>query len=472
MTDTPLRTRPRIKLVVKISVLQSALLFFAIAVTGFLNYGRHEKQILQTLQEHLQLAANTTSLSIDGDRFATLRGRESIATDEYREIQTILKRFLVNKYLGFEEDNVYAFRRISEDTLEFAVMINDDVVGERYGMRSEMLPVFDKGHPSYTGVYEDENGMWVSAYSPIIDSIGQVVGMIEVDFRNSRYLMALMDERQAILYYSLIGIGVAIIISGVLARLISRPIVEISLAAIEVSRGDFNQRVDVRTKDEIGTLGQAFNYMVSEIREKFRLHKYVSQSTLANVREQESLDTALHRRVFRAMFFSDIRGFTHFVERSNPETAVAVVNRYLSAQAKVIQEFGGDIDKFVGDEVMAVFSGNDMESQAVRCAVAVLEAVADLRKKEGYDLEIGIGLNCGQVVEGNIGSQDRSDHTVIGDAVNVAARLCAKAAPGTILISESMFRRLADRGHGFTLKSVGEMELKGKSQPMKVYQAG
>jgi len=295
---------------------------------------------------------------------------------------------------------------------------------------------------------------------------------VEADFLDSKFLMAVNDQLTAIITYSLLGVVLAIIISIFLTRLISQPIVQVAKAAIEFSKGDFTQRVDVRTQDEIGTLAKAFNYMVHEIQQKFQLQKYVSQSTLDTVRlsaASGSAAGAVQQKVHKVIFFSDIRGFTSFVDRATPEAAVSTVNEYLSLQARIIKASGGDVDKFVGDEVMAVFSGNDAAIKAVQCGIAILTALKTLKAEKHYRLDVGIGINSGFVVEGNIGSEDRRDFTVIGDAVNVAARLCSKADGGQILIGDSVYKTLRTTTAKFSLAPQGEMQLKGKPAPLAVY---
>ena len=229
----------------------------------------------------------------------------------------------------------------------------------------------------------------------------------------------------------------------------------------------------VTTSDEIGTLAKAFNFMVGEIRKKFKLHTYVSGSTLANIRDSDGAYSqsipVLREKVYRTIFFSDIRGFTRFVDSVSPDIAVSVVNEYLSLQARIIREWGGDVDKFVGDEVMAIFSGQDMASKALECSARIIAVVERLKILNGYDLDIGIGLNCGYVVQGNIGSEERIDFTVIGDAVNVAARFCSHANSGQILAGRAVYDLAMEEKCQIALVSNGEMSLKGKPNPVAVY---
>ncbi|GEM_PF-2219040 len=285
-TSTPSR------LVVKFAILLSLLMFIAIVSAGLLNYNKNVNLILKNLQNQLQLAANTLAISIDGDQYKKLIGKPSIGTPEYQAVLHSLQQFMVNKYLGFDEDGIYTFRRISEDSLEFTVMLHSQYVGNHYKIRPEMLPTLEEGIPSYTGIYEDEQGTWVSAYAPITDSRNQIVGIVEVDFKNNVYLMAVKDEIYSIMIFSIIGIGIGIIIAIMLSRVISSPIEKVARAALQFSQGNLDVQVPETTRDEIGLLARAFNYMVNEVREKEHIRK-MNQELREAYQRVESLNRSL-----------------------------------------------------------------------------------------------------------------------------------------------------------------------------------
>lgn len=262
-------TSTQSRLVVKIALLLSSIMFLAISASGLLIYNKNVDLILMNLQDQLQLAASTIAITIDGDTYEKLQGKESVGSPEYREIRQVLEQFVKsNRHLGFDPECVYTFRRISEDSLEFTVMLHDQYVGNRYPVRPEMLPAWEEGTSGFTGIYRDENGTWVSAYAPIFNRQRRIVGIVEVDFKDNVYLMATREELYWIIFFAIAGIGLAILIAVLLNRLITRPILRISGAALRFSSGDFEVSVPVTTGDEIGMLSRAFNYMVEEIREK------------------------------------------------------------------------------------------------------------------------------------------------------------------------------------------------------------
>jgi adenylate cyclase len=164
-----------------------------------------------------------------------------------------------------------------------------------------------------------------------------------------------------------------------------------------------------------------------------------------------------------------VRGFTTFSEQNAPDDVVRYLNQLLNLQVEIIKKHQGDIDKFIGDEVMAIFRGEDKELRAVQAAIKIQQAMAILAKREKVfeTLQVGIGINTGVVVVGNIGSRDRMDYTAIGDAVNTAARLCSNAKAGEILISETVKEHLSQAN--CELSESFTLPLKGKQTALNLY---
>jgi adenylate cyclase len=173
------------------------------------------------------------------------------------------------------------------------------------------------------------------------------------------------------------------------------------------------------------------------------------------------------------ILFADIRGFTRLSERLPPQKVVELLNEYFSEMTDLIFENGGTLDKYLGDGIMALFGAPwakpDDAQRAVKTASAMQRAMLALNlqwQARGQEpLQIGVGINTGQVTAGNIGSSRRMDYTVIGDAVNLASRLCAHAAGGQILISESTFREI-----GSPALRLESIRVKGKTAPVEVFE--
>lgn len=171
------------------------------------------------------------------------------------------------------------------------------------------------------------------------------------------------------------------------------------------------------------------------------------------------------------VFFSDIRGFTAFSEKVDPEVVVDMLNVYLRHQAEIVGKYQGDIDKFVGDELVAVFQGEHMLENTILCALEIQDKMASLLKEHPeWELGVGIGINTGEVVMGAMGSETRMDFTILGDHVNLGARLCSSAAPGQILVSEHVYKHIADLA-GVRFNRLEPIAVKGKAEPVRIYEA-
>jgi adenylate cyclase len=251
-----------------------------------------------------------------------------------------------------------------------------------------------------------------------------------------------------------------------------QPVLSLGKVADRVGEGKLDTRADVKSHDEIGRLGERLNDMVAGLKQKLELSKFVSQETVRTIESKGTVSRQGERKHVTVLF-SDIRGFTSFSETRQPEEVVAMLNEYLHAQAEVVLKYGGDIDKFVGDELMARFVGGGSEERATRCGVEMIEAVERLNAKlpaEAKSISIGVGVNAGEVVLGAMGAEDRMDFTVIGDAVNLGARLCSAAERGQVLVSgaaRSAFKELA----GIRLSPLEPIKVKGKAEPIPIFEA-
>jgi adenylate cyclase len=177
------------------------------------------------------------------------------------------------------------------------------------------------------------------------------------------------------------------------------------------------------------------------------------------------------------VMFADIRGFTTMSENMEPGRVVEILNEYFTRVTDVIFDNGGTLDKYIGDAVMAVFGapiskGNDAAA-AVNSAMQIQRLLIELNRdaaaREWPELRVGIGINTGNAIAGNIGSPRRLDYTVVGDAVNTAQRLMTNARGGQILISESTAKKLGKTGKTIDLERLPELKVKGRSEAVPVF---
>lgn len=208
------------------------------------------------------------------------------------------------------------------------------------------------------------------------------------------------------------------------------------------------------------------------IKENNILKMYVDETVLnfMGTREFES-SLMTNETVEATTVFIDICGFTAISENEKPDTVVKLLNSYFDVMVKEIINQGGLVDKFIGDAVMAVFKGDHHLDRAIDACLSVKDKINKLPLLSdgiAYKPNVAIGINCGEVVSGNIGSASlrRLDYTVIGDVVNTAARLQSAAKPGQVIISEESYQKVKEF---FKCLKVGEVNMKNKSHSMVIY---
>ena len=187
------------------------------------------------------------------------------------------------------------------------------------------------------------------------------------------------------------------------------------------------------------------NYRTKLIAEfRMRLESLVSDEAVSTIRSSSGQDKITSRRTQVTILFSDIRGFTDFCETQSPEDVVDFLNQSHSIVINTLGQYQGDVDKLIGDAVLAYFQGDDAQARALKAAQEIMEKMDSANLARG----IGIGVYSGDVVLGTIGAASRMDFTLIGDSVNIASRLCSAASVGEIVIDEKSFVAAAgDQAH-------------------------
>lgn len=300
-----------------------------------------------------------------------------------------------------------------------------------------------------------------------------LIGVVALGFSKDVVLRPIRQITQIILIAVLIIAIASMGVSYIVATKMTAQVDAIVGAVRKVGQGNLNVQIPIISKDELGSLAKEFNKMIVHLREKLHMQKFISKLTVQMIRKRSSssqLPPAGERRHV-TLVFSDIRSFTAKTEKLAPEETVYLINEYLNLQSSVIEENDGIVDKFMGDQVMAIFMGEHMADNAVRAAVTIQRSIRELnnrrQKKRQIVLDVGIGINDGMVVMGNMGSQNRLDYTVIGDAVNLASRLCGIAHPGQIIAPMSIAERLDNLYPTIRLDSV---KVKGRSQSVDIFE--
>ncbi|MHB8657203.1 MAG: adenylate/guanylate cyclase domain-containing protein [Solirubrobacteraceae bacterium] len=274
----------------------------------------------------------------------------------------------------------------------------------------------------------------------------------------------------AIVVLGATGIAVGLLAVTVAARATADPVDSVRRALAEVQRGDFGVHVPVYDGTQIGQLQLGFNAMVAGLAERERIREafgvYVDRDVAEHILEEGT--NLSGEEVEVTVMFVDVRAFTSFAERTSADHVVAAVNELFEQIVPIIHAHRGRVDKFVGDGLLAVFGAPRRQSDhADQALAAALEIARSVRSSHG--LTIGIGLNSGTVVAGNVGGAGRLEFSVIGDPVNVASRVEAatRDTGDTILITESV-RSLLRSEHPPLSERHG-IELKGKREAVRLY---
>ncbi|MEQ1663715.1 MAG: adenylate/guanylate cyclase domain-containing protein [Thiobacillus sp.] len=252
-----------------------------------------------------------------------------------------------------------------------------------------------------------------------------------------------------------------------------------------VEDGDLDVEIDIRTRDELASLGDSFNHMVLGLREKERIREtfghYVDPRIVQGLLDNQLSEEGGQRREM-SVFFSDLVGFTRLVEGLSADAAVRFLNRYFALMADEVRAESGIIDKYIGDSVMAFWGApfTDETTHAERCCAAALrqlerldefqqELPALFQRPGQTRVDVRMGLATGDVTVGNIGSDTSRGFTVIGDTVNLASRLeQANKFYGTrILVSEATRRAAGGR---FIFREIDRLRVLGKNEPVGVYE--
>ncbi|HOT75329.1 MAG TPA: adenylate/guanylate cyclase domain-containing protein [Candidatus Wallbacteria bacterium] len=203
--------------------------------------------------------------------------------------------------------------------------------------------------------------------------------------------------------------------------------------------------------------------------------KYVSSQIVDELMKNPDSTALGGKKQKTTILFSDIRGFTSMSEKFEPEAIVSLLNEYFSEMSGVIFNWNGTLDKYIGDAMMVLFGapilGSDDELRAVTAAIEMQRKLKKLNeffdKKGQKTIGVGIGINTGDVVVGNIGSENRLEYTAIGDSVNLASRLCSVAKAGQIIISDFTYDHVKDF---IEVNKLEMVQVKGKAEKIQIYE--
>ncbi|WP_051617035.1 adenylate/guanylate cyclase domain-containing protein [Desulfonatronovibrio hydrogenovorans] len=478
------------KLSLRIFILMFAVAFTISGATGSYFYIQSRQAMLEAVQEQLLTAAKAFSGTIAGDDLEILTHPEHMDYPEYLKIQRILHHITQTN-----QDFLFAYTmRLQDGEVVFVVDSppSDDTgdgtiseaempepIGAVYAhppsslLQGFVRPATDD-HP-----HQDQWGWTISGYAPIKNSQGRNVGLLGIDMCADRFDEKLSAIRRA----GFLSLGMAALMAGsftwLLTRTVTRPVKSLQQGFDRVARGDLETSLEPRGNDELAQLTRQFNQMVRELREK-----QILKTSLGKMLPKEAVSSILSNNlrlggetVRVTILFCDLRRFTAMSEKLPPKIIVSLLNDYFTAMVEVVEKHSGIVDKFIGDKIMAVFghpssSGRD-QLNALNAGLEMINRCDELNSKLGLGdnlrLENSIGIHTGQVLAGNIGSPERMEYTIMGDAVNTAARLEAKTRAMNTRLAVSQETAGQIESLPANLEFSGDQSLEGRTGKLGVY---
>jgi adenylate cyclase len=416
-----------------------------------------EKRVLrQKVDELCKLSAQSLSIVAE----------DNLLLDNNVPIQEVINNMVELKLEGFESAFVLDRNGVIVAHSDVS-MINQE--------RKEYLAYLDS--QDLLSVIEHENNTeYLNAIPVTIERDGETkrvnIGLAEVKFSHAMIQAALNRSKRVVFLITSGALILGILLASLFSKRLSANIINLAGAVREIGKGNLDVQIDIPSRDEIGLLAEEVNRMVQSLRENIQMKKYVSPLAVDMIETQSERGTEVPSMEKReiAVLFSDIRGFTSLSESLEPENLVDVINVYLDLQSKHIEENGGIIDKFAGDEVMAIFQGEAAPDDSLTAAVNIQRGVIEInqrrRREKKESLTVGIGINFGEAMLGSMGPSSRMDYTAIGDVVNLASKLCNFARSGHIVVTKNVIQRL---NGSFSVVKMDPAKLSGRQKSVPIY---
>ncbi|MBN2357517.1 HAMP domain-containing protein [candidate division KSB1 bacterium] len=383
-------------------------------------------------------------------------------------------------HLGIIRESILSIYKENIEGLNFVEVIDRNGRVIAHTSMERMYEKIDQGDSTnfinLTTTLVREQDAMIEYIHPMYVNAGDrriFVGAAILGFSKSIILRPVRQVTQAIVMLTVLVILFSIVFIFYIARRMTVQIDALGRGLRRVRNGDLNISIPMHSTDELGRLTREFNAMIVHLREKLQMQKFVSSLTMQMIHKRSDATEwpPVGEKREITVLFSDVRSFSQLTEKLGAEEVVKLINIYLDLQAQIVEEHDGIVDKFMGDQIMAIFLGEDQADRAIQASVSIQRAIGELNhkssKKGQVVLEVGCGLHIGEAILGHMGSQNRLDYTVIGDVVNLAARFCALAKPGQIIVPLEMVRQLNGKQSTVRLQRV---KVKGRSQPVEIFE--
>ena len=452
-----------------------------------LMYFEARQSLMTQMRTTVLSIADTTAALIDIDRYQQIKGRADEDSAAYKELERYLQVARdANRRQDVRIKYIYAIAQNADNPKAAHFVVDAEEEGENkshFGeaYKTENAPDLDFQVAQVPQQFiRDQWGTWLTALVPIRDRSGKSIGLLGADIDAQDVLRRLrllqFSGAGAMLFSVCLAMGLALAES----RRVTRPLTAVCDAVRAVGQGKLNTELEVKGNDEFSELASAITEMVVGLRQrenlKSTLVRYVSREVADEILASGKMAELRSERRKITVLFADVRGFTSLSENMSPEEIVSLLNEYFDKMIDAIFRYKGTLNKFIGDGLMAMFGApaDDLyqEEHAISAALEMQKSVQDLGEKfqqrRGLEFRIGIGINTGLAVVGNIGCNQRMEYTAIGDTVNTASRLESKTKELGVNILVSDYTHVAVRNL-FRFKKGDLLQVKGKGDLVQVF---
>ncbi len=475
--------RPWQRLSVRLAAFFAAVTFLAVGAVGVLTYTRQQREVEDSVGTQLLNIARVAALQLDPRLHGEVAAARSTDSPAYQRLRQALGAIQDETLLTSPITTLVDLQPARQSAQLVLASSGPGRPGDPYPLAPELVEpmgwTMGDGVARYTRVYRHQGGLWISAFAPVLDGQGRPAALLHVTYPVEIYLDRLHELRNTLLFATGVGALATLVLGLLVLRRLTRPIALLTGGVSRVAAGDLSRPLPVTSRDEVGRLTQAFNSMLDGLRQRDFIRsafgRYVSPEVAQAILESpEGLRFGGTKRVVTVLM-SDLRGYTRFAERGDPEQVMEILNGYLARMADVVIAHGGTINEFIGDAIFAVYGAPvphpDHAERAAATALAMQAALGEVNAEHARRglpaFEMGIGLHTGEAVVGNIGSEQRAKYAVVGSAVNIASRVESATVGGQVLMTA---RTLAELG---SLARVGPpvaVEVKGLSEPLVLHE--
>jgi adenylate cyclase len=472
----------------KVMVLLVGLVVITNGLLTLVEYRRCQDMLETEFHRKARSIVSTAAALLDPKLAGAIRTPRDHAKPEYTKLKTQLQEIRdFNRRKDVWIADVFTLIAAPQNPkyVEYGVDAEDNFafehhIGDVYMRAGQPLTTGIEGIDRLSANLQSFQAGFNSAFAPIRDASGKLVAMLGVNLLPAPY-STLNEIGTAMMAPFVVTVALALTLALILAHSVTRPLVILRTQIDQIGRGDFDTvQVPAKMSSEFRQMAEAIAAMAKGLRERDTIKRafsgYISRQVLETIMQNGELPALKGERRHITVLFADIRGFTAISEGLTPEAVVEILSEFFNRMVEVSMRHKGTIDKFLGDGMMVIFGAPlDDPYQEEHAVLAALEMQKELRnlcnqwEKSGRKpINMGIGINSGAAIVGNIGSEERMEYTAIGDTVNLASRLesATKELGLEIVVSEQTYTAIRPM---FQWKPAGTITIRGRTEPVRAY---